>query len=49
MEKGVAADRLVAKGFGETKPLDPAENEAAWAKNRRVDVFIERWSTEAPK
>jgi len=49
VEKGVAADRLVAKGFGESKPLDPAETEAAWAKNRRVDVFIERWAAEAPK
>ncbi|MES2638487.1 MAG: OmpA family protein [Myxococcota bacterium] len=42
--KGVAADRLVAQGLGESKPLDPAETDAAWAKNRRVDVFIERWA-----
>lgn len=46
--KGVSADRLVAKGLGESKPLDPADNDAAWAKNRRVDVFIERWAEEAP-
>ena len=49
VEKGVAADRLVAKGFGESKPLDPAETEDAWGKNRRVDVLIERWAAEAPK
>ncbi len=45
---GVAADRLVAKGLGESKPLDPTDTEAAWSKNRRVDVYIERWA-EAPK
>lgn len=45
--KGVAADRLVAKGLGETVPLDTAENDAAWEKNRRVEVFIEAW--EDPK
>lgn len=38
--KGIAADRLVAVGFGEDKPLDTAANEAAWAKNRRVDFFV---------
>jgi len=41
--KGIAPERIVAKGFGETKPLDPAANTAAYEKNRRVDVFIERW------
>jgi outer membrane protein OmpA-like peptidoglycan-associated protein len=41
--KGVPVARLTAKGFGETQPLDPAESAAAWEKNRRVNVFIERW------
>jgi outer membrane protein OmpA-like peptidoglycan-associated protein len=41
--EGVPVARLTAKGFGETQPLDPAENAAAWEKNRRVSVFIERW------
>ena len=41
--KGVPAARLTAKGFGEAQPLDPAESAAAWEKNRRVNVFIERW------
>jgi outer membrane protein OmpA-like peptidoglycan-associated protein len=38
--KGVEAERLESIGFGEDKPVDPADNEEAWAKNRRVDFFI---------
>jgi len=41
--KGIAASRLSSVGFGESKPLDAASNQAAWAKNRRVDFFIEEW------
>jgi outer membrane protein OmpA-like peptidoglycan-associated protein len=44
--KGVAPERLVGKGFGETKPIDPAENEVAWEKNRRVEVNVEKWAEE---
>ena len=44
VERGVEAERLNAVGYGEEKPLDPAENEAAWAKNRRVDFFVEERS-----
>ncbi|MCK6515371.1 OmpA family protein [Myxococcota bacterium] len=40
INKGVEASRLEAKGYGETKPLVTGNNEAAWAKNRRVDFFI---------
>ncbi|ORJ55837.1 peptidoglycan-associated lipoprotein Pal [Geothermobacter hydrogeniphilus] len=32
---GVAADRISTISYGEEMPLDPASNEAAWAKNRR--------------
>lgn len=35
---GVAADRLTAKGFGETKPVSPNVDEAGRSKNRRVDL-----------
>jgi OmpA-OmpF porin, OOP family len=38
--RGVLAERLESEGFGEGKPLVKGENEAAWAKNRRVDFFI---------
>jgi outer membrane protein OmpA-like peptidoglycan-associated protein len=41
VEKGhVAPDRLVAKGFGETRPLDPADTEEAREKNRRVEFNV---------
>ena len=37
---GVAADRLTTVSYGEEKPLDPGHNQAAWAKNRRVDFEV---------
>jgi outer membrane protein OmpA-like peptidoglycan-associated protein len=44
--KGIAPERLEAVGYGEEKPLDPASNEEAWAKNRRVDFFVAERSDE---
>ncbi len=38
--RGVAGDRLVAEGFGESRPLATGENEAAWARNRRVEFIV---------
>lgn len=40
ISKGVAAERLESEGYGETRPLQKGNNEAAWSKNRRVDFFI---------
>jgi peptidoglycan-associated lipoprotein len=37
---GVAANRLQTVSFGKEKPLDPASNEAAWAKNRRAHFVV---------
>jgi len=34
---GIEARRLTTVSFGEERPLDPASNEAAWSKNRRVE------------
>ncbi len=45
---GVAAERLVSEGYGETKPVDPREVAAAWEKNRRVDLMVESWVDPAP-
>ena len=39
-EKGVPGGRLVAKGYGETKPVCNEHNEACWEKNRRVEFVI---------
>ncbi len=38
--KGVAAGQITAKGYGETKPLDPAETPEALAKNRRIEFTV---------
>lgn len=38
---GISPDQLSTISYGESKPLDPAENEGAWAQNRRDD-FIGR-------
>jgi len=35
---GVPADRLSFISFGKEKPIDPGQDEAAWAKNRRADL-----------
>jgi len=32
---GVSPDRLNTISYGESRPIDPAHNEAAWAMNRR--------------
>ncbi len=37
---GVPQDRLSVISYGEEKPADPGHDEAAWAKNRRVDFVI---------
>jgi peptidoglycan-associated lipoprotein len=34
---GIAEDRINLISYGEEKPLDPASNEDAWAKNRRAE------------
>ncbi|MCK6503738.1 OmpA family protein [Myxococcota bacterium] len=39
--KGIAPERLRSIGYGESKPLNPAHNEEAWAQNRRVEMWIE--------
>ncbi|TNE84325.1 MAG: hypothetical protein EP330_29340 [Deltaproteobacteria bacterium] len=46
IDAGVDAARLESKGFGETTPVDPAENAEAWAKNRRVEFVITEWAAE---
>ena len=37
---GVNPDRIETVSFGEERPLDPGQNEEAWAKNRRDDFVV---------
>lgn len=39
VEVGIDKDRISILSYGKEKPLDPAHNEEAWAKNRR-DHFV---------
>lgn len=45
-DHGIEAKRLQSQGYGETQPLDPKSNEAAWAKNRRVEFLILKRATQ---
>jgi len=38
--RGVSPQRLVAAGFGEFQPIDPAETDEAYAKNRRLELKL---------
>jgi peptidoglycan-associated lipoprotein len=37
---GVEASRIVTISYGEEMPLDPKQNDEAWAKNRRANIVI---------
>ncbi len=38
--EGVSARHLVPAGFGEFSPIDPAETEAAYRRNRRIEFKL---------
>src|SRR5450755_86352 len=38
ISKGVSPQRLVAAGFGEFQPIDPETTEAAFGRNRRIEL-----------
>ena len=40
IEKGVEAEGLFAKGYGESHPIDRSETYEAWAKNRRTEFKV---------
>lgn len=40
VSKGIPADRIAATGFGEFQPLDVANNDEAWRRNRRIEFKI---------
>jgi peptidoglycan-associated lipoprotein len=37
---GISPARISTISYGKEKPLDPAHNEAAWAKNRRAHTVV---------
>lgn len=40
VQQGVPANRFATVGYGEERPLDPAETESAWAVNRRDEFRV---------
>ncbi|MGV8831356.1 MAG: peptidoglycan -binding protein [Devosia sp.] len=40
VSKGVSPNRLVAAGFGEFTPLDPADTDEAYRRNRRIEFKL---------
>jgi len=38
--EGIPAKRLIAAGFGQYHPLDPANTLAAWQRNRRIELRL---------
>ncbi len=40
VDLGIPASRLTTISYGEERPVDPGQNEAAWAKNRRSHFTI---------
>jgi len=39
---GIPPDRLAATGFGEFQPLDKTDSDAAWARNRRIELRLDQ-------
>ncbi len=46
INRGVESSRLLAKGYGETKPVCYRHNESCWSRNRRVEFIILQRSDE---
>jgi chemotaxis protein MotB len=40
IEQGIPADHLAAAGFGEFQPLDNHDDEAAYRRNRRIELKL---------
>lgn len=40
VDKGISSSRIEVISFGKERPIDPASNEEAWAKNRRANFVI---------
>ncbi len=40
IDQGIPPERVAAAGFGEFQPVDPGTSEAAYAKNRRIEIKL---------
>lgn len=40
IEEGIPPRRLIATGFGEHRPIDPANTPGAWRRNRRIELRL---------
>lgn len=40
IDAGIPANRLAAAGYGEYHPIDPGESEAAYRRNRRIELKL---------
>jgi peptidoglycan-associated lipoprotein len=40
IDLGISGSRLYTTSYGESSPADPGHNEAAWARNRRVEFTL---------
>ncbi|MDR1081675.1 MAG: OmpA family protein [Deltaproteobacteria bacterium] len=40
IDLGISGSRLYTTSYGESMPADPGHNEAAWARNRRVEFTL---------
>ncbi len=46
---GLERVELSRRALGESRPVDPGHHEAAWARNRRVEIVVRHWVAEAPR
>ena len=42
ISQGIPAERLAATGFGQFHPLDPADTQAAYQRNRRIEMRLDQ-------
>src|SRR5690606_33177216 len=49
VSKGIAEERLIARGYGPDKPIDPRKTKAARAKNRRVEFTLLTGAQTSPQ
>jgi len=47
--QGASANQITVVSYGAEHPVDPAHNEAAWAKNRRVDIVYLTPNVQPPQ